>query len=248
MTTCIIPYIGKTTLAKIVGGLQSPSALWIAYGTGATAHTLQSTCLNAEVARAAATVTNLSTTKIQASHTFTAPYDLTVAEQALLDANGNLLFAENTGGVGAVEEDEEFTLNLEFGVTSFSVSRFVTAGKTETRDLISNQSATAFTYIGYGTGTTAESSASTSLVTQIERVAATIQLVSLYGPLDTLRYIGIFTQLTTARVVSEIGIFNAATSGDMLCRALLDNTVSLAVGDIPVVIHDVILHYVTSTV
>ncbi len=75
------------------------------------------------------------------------------------------------------------------------------------------------TYIGYGTGTTAEAAAQTALVTEVARVAATFTKESVYGPNDTLKWYG--TATSTGATVTEIAVFDAAASGNMLFRKLL---------------------------
>lgn len=96
-----------------------------------------------------------------------------------------------------------------------------TAGLTEIIYLLGDISTPVeFGWIAYGTGTTAESTAQTALITETARTAATVSLVSVLAPQDTIRFTGIFT-VATAITITEVGVFNVVTSGDMIGRALL---------------------------
>ena len=77
-----------------------------------------------------------------------------------------------------------------------------------------------FGWIAYGTGTTAEGTALTALTTEVDREAATIEIISVYAPHDTMRFYYLFTA-AAAYAVTEIAVFNAASGGDMLGRKLL---------------------------
>ena len=94
-----------------------------------------------------------------------------------------------------------------------------TAGKTEMAKLWAGETADAWTYIALGTGTTAANVADTTLETEKYRTAATVDLISVLYPEDTL----LFRASTTADAtwtISEVGILNAASGGDLLCRTL----------------------------
>ena len=83
---------------------------------------------------------------------------------------------------------------------------------------------TTFLYIAYGTGTTAESTAHTTLATETARVTATTEIISVYYAFDTLRITGAFTIGTSPPVVTEIGIFSASSGGTMWARKLVGAT------------------------
>jgi len=243
------PMVGRAHLAQLIGGIRSASAtLYCAYGTGTTAAADTDERLVSEVARGAATITPGVAGSFEATYAFTIPYDLTVGEVGLYNAYGELIYRE--GGMStAKEEDDAYTVTCEIDVDSYSTNRFTTGAITEARDLlINNSSPAAFTHIAFGTGTTAESAAHTTLATETERIAAEVYFLSVLAPFDTIRFAGLFTAVSSATTVTEIAVFNAATGGDMLVRELIDNAVVIPSGQRPVAVIDVILGGDTSTV
>lgn len=84
-----------------------------------------------------------------------------------------------------------------------------------------------FSYIAYGTGTTAEGIALTALATEVERAAATVEIVSTYTPNDTVRFSHEFTAAGTISA-TEVGVFNDSTAGTMLGRKLVNGTTGVA--------------------
>ena len=236
------PYTGRAHVAQLIGGIRTPSAtLYCAYGLDNTAAADTDERLGAEVARGIATITPAAAGSFEATYAFTIPYDLTVGEVGLYNSFGELIYREG-GYSTAKEEDDSYTVTVEVDVDSYVGNRFTTGGVTEVRDLIINNSTpVAFTHIAFGTGTTAESAAHTTLATETERVAAEIYFLSVLAPFDTIRFAGLFTAVVSSTVVTEIAIFNAASSGDMLMRELLDITVTIPSGQRPVGVIDVIL-------
>jgi len=108
-----------------------------------------------------------------------------------------------------------------------------TAGFTELIYLLGNiSSPVEFGWIAYGTGTTAEAVGQTALVTEVDRAAASVNLVSVLAPQDTLRFSYVFTA-AAAGTITEVAVFNAVTSGDMIGRDLLASAdrVTVAVDD-----------------
>lgn len=86
-------------------------------------------------------------------------------------------------------------------------------------------------HIGIGTGSTAEAATQTALVTEVETRAAgteTVQTTTVTG--DTYQTVGTITA-TATRTIAELGIFDAATTGNMASRSLVSPTVGLAIGD-----------------
>lgn len=116
-----------------------------------------------------------------------------------------------------------------------------TAGQTQCGVLISTAGGDPFTYMGIGTGITAEALTETTLVTPSgARVACTdISERSTTIPGDTVRFLGLFT-IASQTVVTEIGIFNAATAGTMLARKLLSPPVTVPANSIFVGTYDII--------
>lgn len=99
------------------------------------------------------------------------------------------------------------------------------AGLTEVAGLFCSDvkaSYTAFDYIGVGTGTTAATFTNTTLVTEITnsglaRAATTGTLVTTTVANDTAQFVKSFS-VTASQAVTESAVFNAASSGTMLCR------------------------------
>lgn len=92
-------------------------------------------------------------------------------------------------------------------------------------------SPSAMTYITYGTGTTAEAASQQALITEPAsvRVLATFTKETVLGPNDTLKWYGAITPAAGA-TVTEVGVFNASSSGGMLFRKLLTTPVTFTTG------------------
>lgn len=85
-------------------------------------------------------------------------------------------------------------------------------------------------FVAIGTGTTAEAASQTALVTPVEsRVSGTSSQVTTTVTNDTYQVVGTVTA-TGARAVTEAGLFDASTAGNMLIRALFA-VINLATGD-----------------
>ena len=105
-------------------------------------------------------------------------------------------------------------------------------------------STAAFTYIALGTGTTAAAVGDTTLETEITdsglaRASATVSYETTTTTGDTLQLVKEFTA-TGAKSVSEIGIFNDATTGTLGGR-VVKTAVPLEADDIYQVTYQVIL-------
>jgi DUF1680 family protein len=78
-----------------------------------------------------------------------------------------------------------------------------------------------FGYLAIGTGTTAESATDTSLQSEIKRKPATVTQTTTYIDGDTAMLEATFSSadgLSGSHSVSETGVFNASSGGDMLAR------------------------------
>lgn len=100
----------------------------------------------------------------------------------------------------------------------------VSAGKALIASLIGDASATPFTYLAVGTSSTAVAAGQTALQAEtvtsgLERAAGTVSRITTTVTNDTYKITKTFTATGTV-VVEEIGVFNAASSGTMLGRAL----------------------------
>lgn len=97
-----------------------------------------------------------------------------------------------------------------------------TTGKAELAGLLNEVTSGGFKYIELGTGTTAALAANTALETPITsagmaRIIATTSRVTTTGTDDTARLVHTFTATATVSV-TEIGVFDATSSGVMLAR------------------------------
>jgi len=109
--------------------------------------------------------------------------------------------------------------------TGWISNTIMNTGKAALAGLAGNvDSQVAFTYLAVGTDTTAPAATQTTLVAEIsdsglERVAGTVTRETTTVTNDTLQLYKEFTASGT-KTVEEVGIFNDATTGIMLGRAL----------------------------
>lgn len=92
----------------------------------------------------------------------------------------------------------------------------VTTGKAYVASRIKDASATAMSHMGIGTGTTAAAAGDTALVSEAARTALTSTTVST----NTVVYVDTFGAGTGTGAITEAGVFNASSSGTMLCRTV----------------------------
>tara|TARA_R100000654_G_C2673613_1_gene126424 strand:+ start:351 stop:776 length:426 start_codon:yes stop_codon:yes gene_type:complete len=92
----------------------------------------------------------------------------------------------------------------------------VTAGKGYVASRMKDASATAMSHMAIGSGSTAAAASQTALGTQLGRVSLTSTSVS--GAVVT--YVATFAAGTGTGAVTEAGLFNASSSGTMLCRTV----------------------------
>jgi hypothetical protein len=85
-------------------------------------------------------------------------------------------------------------------------------------------------FVAMGTGGTAEAATQTALVTEVEtRTSGTSSQQTTTTTGDTYRVIGTVTA-TTTRAITESGLFDASSAGNMFTRALF-TVINLANGD-----------------
>jgi hypothetical protein len=119
-----------------------------------------------------------------------------VVQLTLLDAAGN------------VKEQHEHNLVVNTGL-AYIASR------------IKDGTATAMSHMGIGSGSTAAAAADTALGSQLARVSLdSTTLVTTTATNDSVQYVATFSAGTGTGAVTEAGIFNAGTSGTMLCRTV----------------------------
>lgn len=110
-------------------------------------------------------------------------------------------------------------------IGEWDVNNLVTsAGKAQLALLAGDASATPFTYLELGTSSTAVSVGQTALIaaitdTGLARAAATVSRVTTTVTNDTLQLVYTWTA-SGSKTIEEVGVFNAASSGTMLSRAL----------------------------
>ena len=75
-----------------------------------------------------------------------------------------------------------------------------------------------YDYLAIGTGTTAAAAADTALGYETHRAAGTGTLVTTTITNDTAQLVVTFSGYTGTEAVTEIGMFNASTGGDMFMR------------------------------
>ena len=89
----------------------------------------------------------------------------------------------------------------------------------------------AFSYLGIGTGTTAFAATQTALVTPLgDRTSATVTAVTTTVTDDTVQLTYSFA-ITGTNTITEVAIFNAASSGIMLARTVLTTPRDVVNGD-----------------
>lgn len=89
-------------------------------------------------------------------------------------------------------------------------------------------------FIAYGTGATAEALTQTALVTEVTgdtpaRTSTAGTNFTTTTTDDTYQVVGTITA-TTTRAITEVGIFDAASAGNMFMRAVF-SAINLALGD-----------------
>lgn len=92
----------------------------------------------------------------------------------------------------------------------------VTDGKEYVASRMKDATATAMSHMAIGSGSTAAAAGDSALGNQLGRVALTSTTVS--GAVVT--YVATFAAGTGTGAVTEAGILNASSSGDLLCRTV----------------------------
>lgn len=118
-----------------------------------------------------------------------------------------------TGSVNVVIHDENGNTKENFIIPNLVVN----SGLAFIASRMKDATATAMSHMAVGTGTTAASAAQTALVTQLgSRVALTSSTVTS----NAIAYVATFGAGVATGALTEAGIFNASTSGTMLCRTV----------------------------
>jgi hypothetical protein len=107
------------------------------------------------------------------------------------------------------------TIALNDEIVQETENLVVTAGKNWVADRMNNAN-TVMTHMAVGTGTTAAAAAQTTLVTESDRNA----LGSTTVTTNAVAYVATWAAGDATAALTEAGIFDAASSGDMLARTV----------------------------
>ena len=107
------------------------------------------------------------------------------------------------------------TISLNGVVVQETNNLVVTAGKSWVADRM-NDANTVMTHMALGTSTTAAAAGQTALVSELDRNALTSTTVST----NTVAYAATWAAGDGTGAITEAGIFDAASSGDMLARTV----------------------------
>ena len=117
------------------------------------------------------------------------------------------------GSVNVVIRDESGKQKENFTIPNL----VVTTGLAYIASRMKDATATAMTHMTVGTGNTAAAAGNTALETQLgSRVALTSTTVTS----NSIAYVASFGAGVATGALTEAGIFNASTSGTMLCRTV----------------------------
>ena len=126
------------------------------------------------------------------------------------------------GELQIVVRDESGTVKQEFTIPNL----VVTAGKNYIASRITSAAATVMSHMAIGTGTATPAVGNTTLGTEAGRVA----LASFTASNNQVTATATFPAGTGTGAITEAGIFNAASTGTLLCRTTFP-VVNKAAGD-----------------
>lgn len=108
--------------------------------------------------------------------------------------------------------------NPEGNITQETVipNLVVTAGKNLIASRLKDTTDAAMSHMAIGTGTTAAAAGDTTLGTEAGRVSLTSTTVTA----NAVAYVATFGAGTGTGAITEAGLFNASSSGTMLCRTV----------------------------
>ncbi|MFZ9066252.1 MAG: hypothetical protein ACO23R_02650 [bacterium] len=122
--------------------------------------------------------------------------------------------AKASGKLNVVLKDSDGNIKQAIEVPNLVVSTglaFIASRMKDTTD-------TAMSHMAIGTGTTAAAAGDTTLGTEAARVALTSTTVTA----NAIAYVASFGAGTGTGAITEAGLFNAASSGTLLCRTVFD--------------------------
>jgi hypothetical protein len=119
-----------------------------------------------------------------------------------------------------ISDDLKLTGNLTIAVNDEIVQEtknlVVTAGKNFVASRMKDTTKAAMTHMAVGTGTTAAAAGNTTLVSESDRNALTSTTVTN----NEIAYVCTWAAGDATAALTEAGIFNASSGGDMLCRTV----------------------------
>jgi len=119
-----------------------------------------------------------------------------------------------TGNLKLVLTDEHGNVKQEEEVKNL----VVTVGKDFIASRMKDATATAMTHMEVGTGTTAANVADTTLQSAV--ASSRVTLTSTTVTTNNVAYVATFPAGTGTGALTEAGLFNASSSGTMLCRTV----------------------------
>ena len=119
-----------------------------------------------------------------------------------------------TGNLKLVLTDEHGNVKQEEEVKNL----VVTVGKGFIASRMKDATATAMTHMEVGTGTTAAAVGDTTLQTAV--ASSRVTLTSTTVTTNNVAYVATFPAGTGTGALTEAGLFNASSSGTMLCRTV----------------------------
>jgi hypothetical protein len=122
-------------------------------------------------------------------------------------------FAGATGQLSVILRDADGNIKQDVRVKNLVVNtglNFMTSRMKDT-------TLAAMTHMAVGSGTTAAAAGDTALETQI---SARVSLTSTTVTSNAIEYVAAFGAGVSTGAITEAGIFNASTSGTMLCRTV----------------------------
>lgn len=96
----------------------------------------------------------------------------------------------------------------------------VTVGRQHIADQMADQGQAAMSHMSIGTGTTAADTLNTALETEIDRNALTSKTQGTGSDAHKVTYVADWAAGDGTGAITEAGIFNSASAGDMLCRSV----------------------------
>jgi hypothetical protein len=131
-------------------------------------------------------------------------------------------FLSAKGVLSIVVRDENGDLKQQYDATNLVVD----TGLAYIASRMKDTTKTAMSHMAIGSGATAPAAGNTTLGSQLGRVALTSTTVTA----NSVAYVATFPAGTGTGAVTEAGIFNASSNGDLLCRTTFD-VINKAAGD-----------------